>query len=124
MNEMNPLETRLRSWQPRRPSAGLRNRIFTAPPAAQWVPAWWVRALAPAAACLFLALGMIQQSDTLTRGSGRDAFLAGLIPSNRPIYVPDHYQSEQNSYPQVTFGWTNQSGSTSVIGSVQPGRVN
>src|SRR2546429_7955031 len=31
MNEWNPLETQLRSWTPRRPSAGLKARLFAAP---------------------------------------------------------------------------------------------
>jgi hypothetical protein len=118
MKEMNPLEARLRSWQPRRPSPRLRHRIFLAPsrtPAQTLFQS--LRCLAPAAACLLLALGAFSQGGAVSGGVTHQELLTGMIGSNRVPYLPADYQQEYNRLARVTFGWTNSSDSTSSITS-------
>ena len=55
MNEMNDLETQLRSWAPRRPSANLERRLFAPrPTAAEALPALRLNWLVPATVALML----------------------------------------------------------------------
>lgn len=121
---MNLPEIKLRSWQPRRPSAGLKHRIFAAPPVTSRIVVWSLRCLTPAAACLLVTLALLNHGGSVTSGPPRRDFLAAVIGSNEIAYLPGNYQQEQNGYSPVIFEWTNRSGSTFSIGSRSPGKVN
>jgi hypothetical protein len=126
MNEMNLPETRLRSWQPRRPSDALKRRIFAAPRHTARLVMWSLRRLTPAAACLLVAVAAVHQGrhlagDTTAPGAG-----FGLSGSNQILmaWLPANGALEENRVSRVTFGWTNRSGSTSSISSFSPDKVN
>ena len=117
MNEMNLPETQLRSWQPRRPSAGLKRRIFSAPPAAPTAAAFlgW---LAPVTACVLLTVLVFNSGNGLSVGSaGRQTTIA-MVLSNQSYaaYASDGSQNVQNHLASVTFDWTNRNASSSSIG--------
>src|SRR5262245_32903458 len=130
MNEKNNLETRLRSWTPRRPSPGLERRIFDGRTASKpgegrrhpWpaLPAF-ASLLAPAAACLLLAAGVLTHSGPLTNAvrSEREA-LAAMSVSNQSFaaYLPGSFQLSANRLD--TFGWTNGAGFNSPMDSLSP----
>jgi len=117
MNEMNLPETQLRSWQPRRPSAGLKRRIFSAPPTAPTAAAFlgW---LVPATACVLFTLLVFNSGNGLSDGpTGRKATIA-MVLSNQSYaaFASDGSQNVQNRLYNVTFDWTNRSASSSSIG--------
>ncbi len=120
---MNFPETRLRSWQPRRPSAKLKYRIFEAPPAPAHSFSWSLRCLAPAAACLLVAIAAFNKGVVSTESS-RPESLLGMIGSNLLTSVPGRYLQSENGFSPLTFEWTNRAGSTSSIRSFSPGKVN
>src|SRR2546425_12907781 len=105
MNPMNLLETQLRSWAPRRPSARLEQRLFAVAPS-QPRPAHAFGWLAPAMACFLLALAVAGQRNAATVASGahRDALVA-VIMSNQSYaaYLPGNFQHGQNRLPTDTF---------------------
>src|SRR4051812_34494577 len=116
MNEMNLPENPLHSWQPRRPSAKLKNRIFAMSRAAR-VPrtvVWSLRCLAPAAACLVLGAAMLNQGGTMSNAAPRSDFMLGMIGSNQLAYSSASFEQQENRARPVTFEWTNRSGSTSL----------
>ena len=121
---MNLPETRLRSWQPRRPSNGLKRRIFAAPRRPYQVVMWSLRRLSPAAACLLVALAALKQGISFSSAGPRPEFIAATTGSNLIAFLPGNYQQEQNCCSPVTFEWTNRSGSTSSISSFPRGKVN
>ena len=115
-NEMKSLETRLRSWRPRRPSATLKWRIF----AGQIVSlprllkfAGW---LTPATACLLLALLSLNSENGIAPDGSRPLSLAGLMSNQSYAVYLTSRQSVQNNLSAVTFDWTNRSDSGSPIG--------
>jgi hypothetical protein len=108
---LSQLETRLRSWTPRRPSAALKARIFesgaaviddVAEPVVGRMPAWqW---LAPSMAVFVVAMmswgegphsSFISSSESLSASAWRDPQLAASS------------QVENNIWPVATFNWTN-----------------
>ncbi len=121
---MNFPEARLRSWRLRQPSARLKHSIFEAPPVPAHSFAWSFRCLAPAAACLLIAIAAFNKGGMVSTESYRPESLLGMIGSNLLTRVPGHYLQSENSFAPVTFEWTNRSGSTSSIGSFLPGKVN
>jgi hypothetical protein len=123
MKEMNLPETQLRSWQPRRPSARLERRIFAAPHLAPRVVVWSLRCLAPAAACLLVAVAVFHQGGSVPGGTVHGDSLAGAGWSNQIAYVPGHYQPARNAVSPPTLEWTNRNGSTSSISPLS-GRMN
>ena len=56
MNEMNSLERQLHTWQPRRPSAGRKRRLFTEPVRLMPRMAWFVGWLVPASILIAFVL--------------------------------------------------------------------
>jgi hypothetical protein len=108
MKEPNLPENQLRGWRPRRPSAGLKERIFPTP-AENQAPFWGLTRLAPALACLFFVMMALHFND------------GGLW--SRPRLMPaatnsgDVYggQAAQNHLASVTFDWTNHSNFQSSI---------
>jgi hypothetical protein len=124
MKELNLPEAQLRSWQPRRPSDAVRQRIFVDPPVSPSAAAWWLRCLVPATACLLVAMTTWNHSGRMAGESASPGFMLGMVGSNGIAYLPGDYQQPQNRLSSVTFGWTNPAGSTSSIGSFSPDKVN
>lgn len=125
MNEMNPWETRLRSWTPRRPAARLERSLFgsrgtPAPPAESWL-AW----LVPATVCLgFVCLTLNQPMATpLSAAPGVETLVAmSLSNQSYAAYLPGSFQRTANRLD--TFGWTNDSRSSSSMHSLTPPKAN
>ena len=122
MSEWNPLETQLRSWTPRRPSAEL-DAIFApalrrAPVRPRALP--WV---APAlAGFLFMCLIINQQNAGLVGSQGASP-MVGVSLSNQSYvaYIPNSYQPANNRLD--TFEWTNGAGSVSPVHFLSPQRA-
>ena len=116
MEKLNATEAQLRSWQPRRPTAGLKQRIFNPVTTATTTPSanrWW-GALAPAMACvLFTLMAFKHDGDTLDTKP-----VLSMVMSNqsRATYVPGGAQTAQNRLDTVTFDWTNRSEIKSIVG--------
>ena len=126
MKEMNSLEMQLRSWQPRRPSAGLKRRLFGTPVSAVPKMAWLVGWLVPATACVLLTFSVFTSGNGIPgRSSSHDPMVATML-SNRSYLVPapDMLRPGQNILSSVTFDLTNCSGSTSSITASSHSRVN
>ena len=125
MKEMNLLETQLRSWQPRHPSARLKRRLFAAPARVMPQMAWFLGWLAPATACALLTLSVFNSGNSLPSSSSRHEPMVAMMMSNRyAAYVSGAFQSGQNDPPSVTYDRTNLSGSTSGMPSFLQGRMN
>ena len=107
---MDSLENRLRSCQPRRPSARLKRRLFAAP--ASLMPkgaAWLLGTLAPAMACLLLTFSAFNPANTgnLLRRETLTAMI--LSNQNYAAYASDNFRGTENRLSSVTFDWTNHS---------------
>jgi hypothetical protein len=128
MNEWNPWETHLRFWTPRRPSDGLKERVFARFEAAgrerPWVPAW----LAPVTVCLLLMFVTFnQRNGELARmaGSNREPVMALTLSNMSPAaYLPGSFVNDQNAVRPDTFEWTNQGHSPSSIHSFAQSQTN
>jgi hypothetical protein len=123
-NEMKTLENQLHSWQPRRPSARIKRRLFSHAASGE-ITGLSLRWLAPAAACLMLALTMASYQPGLTASSARQHAMMGLISSN--ISYTDILPANDNpGHNRITssFEWTNLSDFTSSISPFSPGRMN
>ena len=109
------LETLLRSWQPRRPAAKVKARLFPGRQHRREL-VWLLRWLAPTAACGLIALAALRP----------DNLWPGLNPGARPatggaIAALDGVTI--NRSPDF-FEWTNRSGSALSIRSFLPGTTN
>jgi hypothetical protein len=115
MKETDSLETRLRSWQPRRPSANLKRRLFAAPASLMPKLAWLLGSLAPATACVLLTFSVFNSENTghLLRHEPMTSMI--LSNQNYAAYASDNFRESQNGLSSVTFDWTNRSGFTSSI---------
>ena len=113
---MNCLENQLRSWKPRRPSARLKRRLFASGDAREAV-ILSLRWLAPAAACLFLALTIASQEPTFTAISRHPQPMIGLISSNLSYVnvVSSEHPTGLNRISSASFEWTNLSDFTSSV---------
>jgi hypothetical protein len=122
MNDMKELETELRSWALRRPSARLKRRIFGRRPAEPRAPLSWSW-LAPATAAL-LMMGMLlnQRHNALLFEPGKTGPMVAMILSNQnaAASLPAGFESQQNALPADAFAWTNVGESASRPGS-RPG---
>jgi hypothetical protein len=104
MKEMNLL----RSWRPRRPSAGLRRRILNLAgepvvPTTRWL---W-SGLAPTMACALLTMMAISHEGV---GLGPQVPMAFILTNQSgAAYATSGAQTEQNHLATVTFDWTNRS---------------
>ena len=128
MNEWNPLETQLRSWTPRRPSARLRAGVFSHAATASSHPSMMWNWLAPATGCLLLlALTFGRPGNNWQRLAGPDAGpIVAITLSNQSLaaYFPGSFPREQNAVPADTFEWTNNSRSPSSIPSFPLSKTN
>ena len=122
-NEMNLLENQLRSWHPRRPSPGIKRRLFHSASTGE-VTGLSLRWLAPAAACLMLALTIASQQPGLSTSSAHQEAMMGLISNNLSYTnIPENDSPGRNTITS-SFEWTNLSGITSSISPFSPGRIN
>jgi len=114
-NEMKSLETRLRSWRPRRASATLKWRLFLAHVAS--VPrmirvAGW---LTPATACALLTMLVLNSENAIPTGVHRQPSIMAMISNQSYAVYATSRQSDQNSPSAFTFDLTNRSGSGSTL---------
>ena len=117
MKEMNLPETQLRSWRPRRPSAGLKQRIFFARTPSLPQIARFLGWLTPATACLLLLFLVLNPRNTASSSLSRQEPTLATIMSNQSYAVHFvNHRMGQNDLSAVTFDWTNRSGSTSSMG--------
>jgi len=122
---MNSLENRLHSLQPRRPSPRVNRRLFGPTPQREAI-ALSLRWIAPAAACLMLAVAILNQNSVFPyNASGRQPIM-GLISSNFMYtkFLPGSRSQGQNSVAPPSFEWTNPGGFTSNISPFAPARIN
>src|SRR5437660_11681937 len=118
MNEMKQLETLLRTWAPRRPSARVEQRLFAAPQPVAATPGgtrnteyairnthdasppFRLSWLAPATAALLLTCVLFNPRNGATlAGSANSAPLVAMIMSNQSAaaYLPGSFKREQNT---------------------------
>jgi hypothetical protein len=115
MKETDSLETRLRSWRPRRPSATLERRLFGAPALGTHKLAWWLGSLVPATACLLLTLSIFNPGSP-GHSRGHDPMIAMILSNqNYAAYASDNFRGGQNNLSGVTFEWTNHNVSPSSM---------
>lgn len=118
MKETKDLETLLRSWAPRRPSATLSATLFphtTEEPLPNLRLSW----LVPATAAFLLLFSFFNQhSDHSFGGASTTSVpLVASIMSNQSAaaYLPGSFSQAQNKLPAETFGWTNGGSFTSSV---------
>ena len=141
---MNDLETQLRLWQPRRPSARLEARLF----GAEWVAAGAASPasaadgssltggcqptafrfgfLAPATALLLaMWVWFSPRSGATVTGSTNAGPLVAMILSNHSAaaHLPGGFQCQENLLAN-TFEWTNGNGSRSSVPSFSTPKAN
>ena len=112
---MKSLETRLRSWRPRRPSATLRWRLFLARaaqgalvagvPRMMRVAGW----LTPATACALLALLILNSENAAPAAGHRQPSIMAMMSNQSYAVSATSRQSVQNNLSVFTFDWTNRS---------------
>ena len=115
MKEMDSLETRLRSWQPRRPSAKLKQRLFAAPASFMPKTLWLLGSLAPATACVLLTFSVFNSENTGSLLHHEPVSAMILSNQNYAAYASDNFRGSQNGLSSVTFDWTNHGGFTSSM---------
>jgi hypothetical protein len=112
MSELNELETQLRSWVPRRPSARLRRRLFRRPlPDEERVPSFRLSWLPPATAGLLLLCVLFNQHSSQAISSAGAGSITADALSNQIVgpWLPGSFSREHNGLPTGTFEWTNGS---------------
>jgi len=121
-SEIDALQTQLRFWTPRRPSARIERRLFgrrgrVAVAADPAVPFGW---FAPVTAALLLACIVFNQHAGTAAARATNAPIVAMIISNSSAaaYLPGSFQHDQNIITANTFEWTNGSRSTSSIRSL------
>src|SRR5256885_2063575 len=110
MNQINELETQLRMWGPRRPSAALRERLFSADSrpqprkSAPAAPSFRLSWLAPAAVCLVVMCFLSTQQNPVVSGWGDPALWGAVFLSNHSAsaYLPGSYVASSASKKNVT----------------------
>ena len=118
---MKSLESRLRSWRPRRVSATLKWRLFLAfaahgarvanMPHLMRVAGW----LTPATACaLFTFLILNSENAAPASGHRQPSIMAMMSNQSYAVYATSR-QSVQNNLSVFTFDWTNGSSSGSTL---------
>jgi hypothetical protein len=122
---MNPLETQLRSWTPRRPAARLERKLFRrrreSAPRPESLLAW----LVPVTVCLVFACVTLNQpiANPLSAVPGTGTLVAmSLSNQSYAAYLPGSFQQTANRWD--TFEWTNGSRSSSSMHSLTPPKAN
>ena len=105
-------ENQLRSWRPRRPSAGLKRRILNFAGESDVLTARWLwSCVAPTMACALLTLMAFNHDGG---GLGQKMPMALILSNqNNAAYATGGAQTEQNHLAAITFDSTNRS----VLGS-------
>ncbi len=129
MNESKHWETQFRSWTPRRPSAGLKARVFGRAAAGERPRHFSLGWLAPATACLLLLFVTVsQRSDELARlaSASNQMPIIAVTLSNVSLaaYLPGSFANDRNAVRPDTFEWTNHGHSPSSIPSFPQARTN
>ena len=129
MSELNPWETPFRSWTPRRPSAGLKARIFGRTVAVERPRHFSLSWLAPVTVCLLLFFVTVnQRSGELARlaSASNQIPIIAVTLSNVSLaaYLPGSFANDQNAVRPDTFEWTNHGHSPSSIPSFPQARTN
>lgn len=116
MNDWTRLETQLKSWKLRAPSARLKARLFPPPrtaPAELMLPAarHW---LAPVMALGLLGLLVLPDSAAPWTGwtAPQSSNLLATVALNQPLlarYYAPSLQHDRNLWPKAVFEWTNGS---------------
>lgn len=125
MNERKTLETRLRSWKPRRPSPQLERRLFGR---VEWDPGVQAlcRWLTPLAACAILTVAALHHpagSGARAVADAEEILVMSLSNQHYASFLPGSFQCEANRLN--TFGWTNGGRFPSSTLSIPPvDRVN
>jgi hypothetical protein len=116
MKEMNWLENQLNSWEPRRPSARIKRRLFPTP-SARPKPGMAFNWLAPATVCMLLALAVFKQENYISAASPRHDPAVAMMLSNQSFvaYLTGGSKQIEHNILPATFELTNRSGSTSTI---------
>ncbi|HEU6448528.1 MAG TPA: hypothetical protein VFV23_08840 [Verrucomicrobiae bacterium] len=112
-NEMKSLERELRSWQPRRPSATLKHRLFGF--SRLFRPAWVFGPLAPAMACALLTLAVYNSGNS--SHSPQNGPMLSMVLSN-PVYAVCESEKSrkcENDWSAAIFDWTSHASLTSSI---------
>jgi len=117
-DDLNQLESRLRSWQPRRPSPAVKWRIAVLSGRFLHRTARLTGLLVPAAACALLVLLNLGSASV---GSTRSPLITFNTSNNAEIYWPALDGKGENSPPPQIFKWTNASSSPSSMRSRQSG---
>jgi hypothetical protein len=119
------MEARLRSWQPRRPSDGLKQRIFSRPhfsgSTLHLDIVGLCRWLAPVTACLLVVVSVMHQHIGYP-ASRHGSLDLGALGNNDFSLLQGNYRQEHNDFSALTLEWTKRSSSTSSIGSLSPNR--
>ena len=124
MNPPESWETLLRDWKPRRPSPGLRARLFGAAPRPRVArPSTWPW-LAPATISLLLLLVTFRpRSGGLESGDAAPPSMLALSLSNQSVasYLPGSFRGQRNRLAAdrvvERFGWTKPAASSSSMAS-------
>jgi hypothetical protein len=128
MNEWHLLETQLRSWTPRRPSAKLETQLFPRSPDAPRQRLCLLGWLAPATVCLLLLVAVFSHrtGERTRRASSTQFPIMAVTLSNVSFaaYLPGSFVNDQNRVRPGTFEWTNHGHSPSSIPSFPPSRTN
>jgi hypothetical protein len=114
---MNWLEEQLKSWEPRRPSAKIERRLFGGQRRAAAELTRAIAWLAPAAACMVLALAAARPGAGASGVSRPESMFAMMMMSNRAsasVLCGNGAQPE-NSIVRASFQWTNKGDSGSSI---------
>ena len=122
MNEWNHWETPVRSWTPRRPSAGVKARVFGRALAAERPRRFSLGWLAPATVCLLLFFETVsQRSGELARlaSASNQIPIIAVTLSNVSLaaYLPGSFANDRNAVRSDTFEWTNHGHSASSVPS-------
>ncbi len=119
---MDSLENRLRSCQPRRPSAKLKRRLFAAPASLMPRAAWLLGSLAPATACLLLTFSAFNPGNAGNLLPREPVIAMIMSNQNYAAYASDNFRGTENRLSSVTFDWTNHSGFTSSMAPFSPAK--
>ena len=114
---MDWLETQLNSWEPRRPSARIKRRLFPTPstrPQMAMAFNW----LAPATVCMLLALAVFKQENNISAAPPRHDPAVAMMLSNQSFvaYLTGGSKQIEHNVLPATFELTNRNGSTSNVG--------
>jgi hypothetical protein len=102
-------ETQLRGWRPRRPSAGLKERIFRSREAVGRAPGWNWHQVAPALACVLFALMIFHFNGGGALRENRPVMYVDFTGGSNATTFSDQAQEMENHLAGVTFDWTNHS---------------